>query len=412
MHNRKIAIQDSIGDVSELSLPSDSLELPESNSTGVESTQHQFSDYTLRSNDIISNRFKLLHELGEGGFGSVWKAHDILLDNEVALKVQKSTSDTKVNMLRKEVLALRELPKDRFVSVFDYVEMGVPRIIGYTMELLHNPWNTLTIFLGGNNLYRGKYFNLSNNTKQLKVYLNMVLELLESISILHSKGYIHRDLKPDNIHINVKHIKALYRTEWASEDIIPIMKIGDLGLVTNAKNVEGYGGTPAFGPKEQFNPYSLHVQSYKSDLCAIGRTLYYLMTSRILDHDNCGKATKIKPAIFEIVNSKFVSDKIANVIAKLTVNNPKQRYANAAKAKLDILKIFKDEEQIIYYDAMLNLNSSYKIKDIPEAVFDSVKSYYGWQRINKDRKAKIQVKIREYQRDGMIKLSGQQYSLA
>jgi serine/threonine protein kinase len=183
-------------------------------------------------------------------------------------------------------------------------------------------------------------------------------------------------------------------------------------LVTKVDNIIGGGGTRAFGAPEQLDSQSIHNQSHKSDLFAIGRTIYYIMTGKILSEDCFGKISKINSQITHFTNSKYLSLKISAVISRLTVNNPKKRYPNSSIAITDISNIFKDEEQIVYYDAMLRFGASCNINDIPNELFHFVKSYYGWNNISQVRMEKIRTKVKEYRRSGLIRLDGRQYSLA
>jgi serine/threonine protein kinase len=186
---------------------------------------------------------------------------------------------------------------------------------------------------------------------------------------------------------------------------MPVLKIGDLGLVTEAKNAEYCYGTPGFTAPE-------YNQVCKTDLFAIGKTMYFIITGSMLDEKSEGKVTQIRPGIRKIVISSFLSNKIANIIAKLTINDPARRYLNAAKAKSDILNVFDDEEHIIYYDAMLKLNTPHNISEITDELFKIVKPYCDWQKISPERRTSIQNKVKEYQRIGLIKRDGHQYSLA
>ena len=66
---------------------------------------------TLQRNYKFAGRFKLIEPIGRGGFGQVWRVHDLQLRQEVALKIS-------LEKMLVETISLRRMSRNRFVSIF------------------------------------------------------------------------------------------------------------------------------------------------------------------------------------------------------------------------------------------------------------------------------------------------------
>ena len=136
---------------------------------------------------VIAQKYRLESLLGEGGMGAVWRAFNLQLEVPVAVKLLRAGmgSVELAERLRVEARAAAKLVHPCIVRVFDIgeAESGAPFIV---MELLHG--ESL-----GTMLERGA---LAPATA-----LQLLLPIAEGLSLAHSRGVVHRDLKPDNIFI-------------------------------------------------------------------------------------------------------------------------------------------------------------------------------------------------------------------
>ncbi|MCI3221987.1 serine/threonine-protein kinase [Streptomyces sp. NP-1717] len=141
---------------------------------------------------IVGGRYLLVGELGVGGFGRVWKAHDIALDVHVAVKEVRlpqqagSDADRHERMVRaareaRNAARLRDHP--HVVAVHDVVmEDGAPWIV---MSLVD-----------GNSLEK----QLSTDGRLLApLVTKTAVALLKGLQAAHAAGIVHRDLKPANV---------------------------------------------------------------------------------------------------------------------------------------------------------------------------------------------------------------------
>ncbi len=137
---------------------------------------------------VISQKYRLESLLGEGGMGSVWRAFNLQLEVPVAIKLLRSGLDTQElgERLRVEARAAAKLVHPSIVRVFDIgeAESGEPFIV---MELLSGESLSDVVERGP--------LPAANA-------LQMLLPIAEALSLAHSRGVVHRDLKPDNIFLS------------------------------------------------------------------------------------------------------------------------------------------------------------------------------------------------------------------
>ncbi len=130
---------------------------------------------------LLNERYRLDAELGHGGMGVVYRARDLLLDREVAVKVLSATGltdDARARLLR-EARAAAQLNHPNIVTIFDAGEYaGAPFIV---MELVD-----------GTSLH-------DLNSLSLAQTLDVARQLCAALDHAHSHGIVHRDLKPENI---------------------------------------------------------------------------------------------------------------------------------------------------------------------------------------------------------------------
>jgi hypothetical protein len=134
--------------------------------------------------ELIGKKYRCIEKIGEGCFGSVYKAENIRTKELVAIKVEKRSDN--VGLLKNET------------NIYQYLNsfknnVGVPRLHWFGVD---NRYNYMVIQLLGESIKE-------------KVYLMKMLNVIEYI---HSKGLIHRDIKPDNFLFDEK--KNVYLIDY------------------------------------------------------------------------------------------------------------------------------------------------------------------------------------------------------
>src|ERR1035441_9855033 len=211
----------------------------------------------------VVGRYKLLEQIGEGGFGTVWMAEQQEpVRRRVALKIIKLGMDTRQVVARfeaeRQALALMDHPNIAHVFDAGATETGRPYFV---MELV-----------------RGVPLTTYCDTHQLppRERLELFIQVCHAVQHAHQKGIIHRDLKPSNILVMV-------------QDDRPVPKVIDFGVAkataapltdkTLFTRFHQFVGTPAYMSPEQAGLGNADIDT-RSDIYSLGVLLYELLTGR------------------------------------------------------------------------------------------------------------------------------------
>jgi serine/threonine protein kinase len=135
---------------------------------------------TLEAGQTLSH-YLLVDKLGEGGMGVVWRARDLRLDRDVAVKVlPEGLADDPARraLLEREAKAVAALRHPNIVTIHTVAE--AEGVLFFTMELLEGDPLSALITPGGVPFDR---------------FLKIAVPLADAIAAAHESGIIHRDLK-------------------------------------------------------------------------------------------------------------------------------------------------------------------------------------------------------------------------
>jgi serine/threonine protein kinase/Tol biopolymer transport system component len=219
------------------------------------------TDLRIETCGSFIGRYKLLQEIGEGGFGRVFMAEQTEpVHRKVALKIVKAGMDTREVIARfeaeRQALALMDHPNIARVLDAGATKAGRPYFV---MELVKGI--PITDYCDRERLSTGQR-------------LQLFMQVCHAVQHAHQKGIIHRDLKPTNILVTVI-------------DGEPVPKIIDFGVAkalgqkltekTLFTRFEEFLGTPAYMSPEQAELSGVDVDT-RSDIYSLGVLLYELLT--------------------------------------------------------------------------------------------------------------------------------------
>jgi len=248
-------------------------------------------------------KYKVLSKLGAGGMADVYLAEDTDLDRKVALKVLPpnfTRDDEFLTRFTKEVKASATLNHDNIVRVYDVgQDHGVHY---YTMELLE-----------GGDLKEKIEKGISEDEA-----LSIAQAIASALGHAHEKGFVHRDLKPQNI-LFTDYGKAVLTD-------LGIVKAMDGG--TQLTETGASIGTPHYMSPEQGRGRELDG---RSDLYALGIVIFEMLSGKVPFSNGDTFAiifSHIHDPVPDLPNGL---QKYQPLLSKLLAKDPNDRYADAAQ---------------------------------------------------------------------------------
>ncbi len=207
-------------------------------------------DYLL--GEIISD-CKIVKKVGEGGFGSVYKAIDQNLQRTVALKVMLQSLSTNAEFVQKFI---REA-----VTAGSLNHPGIVAIHKVGRDERRGLHYLLMEFVEGETL---EHIVREKGVYKLEEAVPIFLQACEALATAHEANIIHRDIKPENLMLTTQ----------------GVVKITDFGLAKSLSSdhkTTKVMGTPHYMSPEQFEGRAVDA---RSDIYSLGVTFYYLLSKQ------------------------------------------------------------------------------------------------------------------------------------
>ena len=201
---------------------------------------------------LMAHRYHIKALIGGGGMGRVFRAHDLDLDEEVAIKILSPRvlkRDSTLQLLRQEIKMARAITHPNVVRVHDLGESGGLRFL--TME-----------FVSGTTLRR---LISQRGHLDLMPGLQVAKQLCRGLAAVHVAGMVHGDVKPENVMV------------------LPngLVKLMDFGVARRAGLEAAESGTVAGTPTYMSPEHARGAElDERSDLYAVGVVMFELFTGQ------------------------------------------------------------------------------------------------------------------------------------
>ncbi len=251
----------------------------------------------------LNHRYQILEKIGTGGMALVYKAHDNVLDRDVAIKALRESFDNESSIVSnfiKEARSSASLVHPNVVSVYDVCE--------------HNGFNYMVMELvNGKTL---KEYIKKNTRLPWQEACNYAIQIGQGIQAAHESNIIHRDIKPQNIIM----------------DSSGTLKVTDFGIAKAVEGDKAIAGGTAMGSVHYISPEQARggFTDFRSDIYSLGVVLYEMLAGRVpFDGDNPVSVALMhieKDALnVKCINMDVPSD-LAYVTMKAMNREPSKRY--------------------------------------------------------------------------------------
>jgi serine/threonine-protein kinase len=286
----------------------------------------------LKTGLVINDKWVILEFIAKGGMGEVYRAHQLDLKRDVAIKIisqnwldsfeDETEKETGLQRFRREVQAMAKIQHPNVITVYDYGatvlqqnNKDVP-LEFIVMEYL--PGGTLRSTMDLDGFY-------PDESIAREWIRNYFLPILNGLRALHDVGIIHRDLKPENIFMDGTSPKiadfGLVRSKWSEP-------------VTRSMDVFG---SPVYMSPEQF--LDLKWANEQADIYSLGKMLY-----EAIDGKAAAKGKPLKSVHLNKAESSFFRA-IDRIIRDATAEDKENRIDSVERLHESISRSLEDERK-------------------------------------------------------------------
>lgn len=265
--------------------------------------------------------YRIIEEIGAGGMGVVYRAHDERLQRDVALKVlapEVLIDESSRKRFRNEALALSRAIHPNIATVHDFdVQDGLDFLV---MEYIQG----VTVSE-----------KLRSAPFPEKEIIGLGIQLAEGLSAAHEHGIVHRDLKPGNLRLSTQGILKILDFGIAS------VPVGDSVTTQSSTDIGVIAGTLMYMAPEQLLGRKVDA---RTDIYAMGLVLYQMATGQhpFMDVE---RSRRLIGAILNQVplparqRNPIMSPELERIIARCLNKEPLTRYQTAKEVAADLCRL-------------------------------------------------------------------------
>ena len=279
----------------------------------------------LLNGSLLAGKYRIVDEIGRGGMGVVYRAHDASLARDVAIKVLPAEFASDPGRLRRfeqEAKAAGQLNHPNILVVYDVGSQGGAPYLA-------------TELLEGESLRQ----TLSGGALPMRTAIDYGAQIARGLALAHEKGIVHRDLKPENLFITRRGLVKILDFGLAklrSDKPRPeeTLQASTGMMVTEAGAI--IGTVPYMSPEQaQGNPVDA-----RTDIFSFGTVLYEMVTGRrAFDGETqvsilSAVLTKTPPAASTLLAG--VPPELDRILKRCLEKDPARRYPSADELSKDL----------------------------------------------------------------------------
>ncbi|MFK7999951.1 MAG: protein kinase [Polyangiales bacterium] len=304
--------------------------------------------------EVLLGQFRIDEAIGAGGMGTVYRAHQMNLHRDVAVKIlhpELTKNPDAVRRFHREAKVATSLEHPNLVRVFLFGEL--PDNGGLYLVMEHLEGRSLQELMR------------QEGALPLSRALHISAQLCEAIGAAHVKGIVHRDVKPENIIVLSRH---------GDPDFVKVLDFGIARLLWDEQSHMTQSGV-IFGTARYISPEGAagEFTDARSDVYSIGVLIYQLMTgvtpfdakspvSMLMKHVN-----EAAPDLRTMGHGHSVPTAIADVIMRSLAKNPDARY-DTASAFGEALAAAAEASEVILPRARYSLAPDESMSAVPAVV--------------------------------------------
>jgi serine/threonine protein kinase len=213
---------------------------------------------------VVSDRYRIIRKVGEGGMGAVYQAEHALIEKRIALKILFADLTRRADLVMRFLQEAKSASRIVHENVIDISDFGQSPdgLVYIAME-----------FLEGQDL--GKTLKAEKSLPWLRAR-PILMQIAKGLRAAHARGVIHRDMKPENVYLVQKEGRA---------DFVKVLDFG-IAKVVSADDNDGPRLTQTgmiFGTPEYMSPEQAqgHPPDHRVDVYAVGCIMYQMLTGAV-----------------------------------------------------------------------------------------------------------------------------------
>lgn len=289
----------------------------------------------LKPGSMFANRYRIDKEIGRGGMGSIYQAHDTKINETVCLKLLLPDLQKQPDVIERFIQEIRlalKITHENVVRIYDIGEEGDAHFI--SME-----------YVKGQDLK-----DKITEQGHLSVVdgIEIMKQVCSGLAAAHAKGIVHRDMKPQNLLIDVNNNVKIVDFGIAKLQVDGATGMTKAGMVM---------GTPEYMSPEQALGQKI---DHRTDIYSLGVIMFEVLTGELPFYDPIPMNILIQhiekppPTPSSIVNT--IPFEIDRIIAKAMAKNRDQRFLTVDEFRETLERVFDVSTEPILIDSFLEEN--------------------------------------------------------